>query len=120
MRNSFDERAAVDNALIALIQDGIERYQLNTLSPHQIDEVHVNELMELATDILGHGNRSVMLQLPKDKKIHLLLQLTVLKVDKGKSRISSKQRCGKKTNVLCRSSKFIYLKSELWDKISTG
>jgi hypothetical protein len=69
-----------DNAIIGLIQEGIQRYKLNSPTD-QIEESHIDELVELASDILGDTQRNVMLQLPKEKKIQLILSLVVLNIN---------------------------------------
>jgi hypothetical protein len=121
MRRSFDERPeTVDNALIGLIQNGIDRYKLNVLAPHQIEDEKVDELMDLASDVLGDRSRNVMLQLPKEKKIQLILQLTVHDIDVDQSRLSTQQRKWKETNLLRRSTQLCYFQSAIRTQVSTG
>jgi hypothetical protein len=97
MRRSFDERPeTVDNALIGLIQSGIDRYKLQVLPPSQIEDEKVDELMDLASDILGDRSRNGMLQLPKEKKIQLILQLTVHDVDQTNRAYLPNKDTGKK------------------------
>jgi hypothetical protein len=78
MKVNDPTRTNVDKAIMNLIVEGIQRYELKTKPVDQISIIHVDELLELAMDLIGDTNRNIMFSLPIEKKVRLILQMTVL------------------------------------------
>ncbi|KAL2917768.1 hypothetical protein HK105_202641 [Polyrhizophydium stewartii] len=68
-----------------LLMSAIEKYGFNQRPNAQLDERLVNELFELALDARGETKRAVMRQLTKDKKIHIIRQMTMYSETTGDS-----------------------------------
>ena len=63
--------------LISLLQEGAQKYQINQ-SVEVIDTQGLNDLLEIAMDIIGESNRSDISSLSKSKKVHLVRQVMVI------------------------------------------
>jgi hypothetical protein len=62
--------------LISLLQEGAKKYQINQ-NVESIDTQGLNDLLEIAMDIIGESNRSDISSLSKSKKVHLVRQVMV-------------------------------------------
>ena len=75
----MQRESRADQAILDLISGGIEKYGLGRKDASQIDESAIDELFELALDVLG-GHKETMRMLPKEKKLVLILQITVFSI----------------------------------------
>ncbi|KAJ3267918.1 hypothetical protein HDV01_003782 [Terramyces sp. JEL0728] len=68
-------RNNVDQALMGLLVDQADKFNLYTKSPEEMEDQHIYELLELTLDILGEAKRQPIRLLGKDKKVQLIKQI---------------------------------------------
>ncbi|KAJ3250246.1 hypothetical protein HK103_003705 [Boothiomyces macroporosus] len=68
-------RNNVDQALMGLLVDQADKFNLYSKTPEEMEDQHIYELLELTLDILGETKRQPIRMLGKDKKVQLIKQI---------------------------------------------
>jgi hypothetical protein len=78
MKFSLDgSRTDLDQALISLMLESAEKYGIFLKAAEDIDPTHIEEMFELAMDVIGDNKRLEMRHLPSQKKLMIIKQLLV-------------------------------------------